>query len=195
MNAFKFQPDLVILSFFETDITRNVANFFGYSKPRFFLENGELVLANTPILEEDALLATTFDLPSFYLGALIRKGVNTVLDRTKFRPIEGREEWRITRAIFEAAKRDSEAAGARFLLVDIPFHVQRLATPVERAVSNWAAESNTHFVSLREHFLQMPHSEWESVYDGHFTVKGHEETANALSRYIERAFLLPESNK
>ncbi len=188
----RFSPDLVILGFFEADITRNIANFFGYSKPVFELDTaGELVLTNTPILEAEALLETPFEPPSFYLGSLVRKGWNVVLDRTKFRPIEGRREWHITRAIFEAAKRESEAAGAKFVVVDIPFHVRVLATPVEQAVAAWAKETGTHFVSLREHFLTMPPEEWESVHDGHFTAKGHDETAKALMHYIAEHDLLP----
>ena len=187
----RFHPDLVVLGFFEADISRNVVDFFGYSKPRFVLEDGELVLTNTPILEGEALLATPFELPSFYLGSLVRKGINTALDRTKLRPIEGREEWRVTRAIFEAARRESEAAGAEFVLVDIPFHVRARPTPVEQTVARWAAETGTRFVSLREHFLTMPREDWESVHDGHFTVRGHDETARALQAYIEREHLLP----
>ena len=182
----------MILGFFEADITRNIANFFGYSKPVFDLdEAGELVLQNSPVLEAEDFLKTPFELPSFYLGSLIRKGWNVVLDRTKFRPIEGRREWHITRAIFEAAKRESEAAGAQFLLVDIPFHVRVRPTPVEVAVANWAEETGTHFVSLREHFLTMPPEEWESVHDGHFTAKGHDETARALMQSIAENALLP----
>ncbi len=187
----RFQPDLVILGFFEADISRNVVDFFGYSKPRFVLEDGELVLTNTPILEGGALLETPFEMPSFYLGSLVRKGVNTALDRTKLRPIEGREEWHVTRAIFEAARRESEAAGAELVIVDIPFHVRTEPTPVERAVASWAAETGTRFVSLREHFLSMPPEDWESVHDGHFTARGHDETARALQAYIEREGLLP----
>jgi len=187
----RFSPDLVILGFFEADITRNVANFFGYSKPVFELVDGRLELTNTPILEAQAFLETPFELPSFYLGSLLRKGWNVVLDRTTFRPIEGRHEWHITRAIFEAARRESEAAGAQFLLVDIPFHVRVLPTPVERTVEAWARETGTHYVALREHFLSMPPEQWESVHDGHFTAKGHDETAEALMRYIDDHGLLP----
>lgn len=187
----KFQPDLVVLGFFEADITRNTVDFFGYSKPVFELQGGELVLTNTPILEGEAFLETPFELPSFYLGSLIRKGWNVVLDRTKFRPIEGRPEWHVTRAIFEAARRESEAAGAQFLLVDMPFHVRVRATPVEQTVADWSKETGTHFLSLREHFLTMPPEEWESVHDGHFTAKGHEETAKAIMRYIDEHGLLP----
>ena len=187
----RFQPDLVILGFFEANLERNVATFHGYSKPRFFLEDGALVLRNTPILDGEAFLETPFELPSFYLGKLIGKGASAVLDRTKFRPIEGREAWHITQAIFEAAKRKSEAAGAEFLLVDIPFGVRRPATSIERAVTKWAADSETHYVSLREHFIGLPRTEWSKINDGHFTVRGHAETAKALIGYIENANLLP----
>ena len=80
-----------------------------------------ILLGFSMLVAEVALLKTPFELPSFYLGALANKVVNAVLDRTKLRPIEEREDWRITQAIFEAAKRESMEAGAEFLLVDISF--------------------------------------------------------------------------
>lgn len=188
----RFHPDLVILGFFESDLDRNVADFHGYMKPRFYLENGELVLANTPVPDGEALLETPFELPSFYLGALVAKGLDNILDRTKLRPIEGREAWQVTRAIFEAAKRESESAGAEFLLVDIPFGVRRQATSIERTVAAWAKATQTHYVSLREHFITLPREKWDDVNDGHFTAMGHLEASKALMQYIEQASLLPD---
>jgi hypothetical protein len=188
----RFQPDLVVLGFFEPDSARNVVDFFGYAKPRFVLEQGELVLTNTPVRDGPALLATPFEMPRSFLFSLIRKGWNTVLDRTRLRPIESREEWQITRALFEAARRESEAAGAHFLLMDIPFHVQERPTPIARTTAGWAAESGTRFLALREHFVTLPRSEWGSLHDGHFTARGHAETARALIETIERDRLLPD---
>lgn len=186
-----FRPDLVILGFFESDLERNTANWHGYRKPRFLLENGELVLTNVPVPDGEALLETPFDLPSFYLGALLKKGINHVLDRTKLRPIEGREDWRVTRAIFEAIKRESMASGAEFLLVDIPFGVRREATSIERTVEAWARNTDTHYLSLREHFITLPREKWSDVNDGHFTAFGHLETSKALMAYIDQASLIP----
>ncbi|MFT5443636.1 MAG: hypothetical protein ACI8W3_002686 [Myxococcota bacterium] len=191
----RFKPDLVVLGFFEANSMRNGLNFFAYSKPQFELVDGRLELTNTPILDEPEQLESPFELPGFYVGALIKKGLNTVLDRTKFRPIEERDEWKLTRAIFEAAKRESEAAGAEFLLVDIPFGVRRRATPIENAAAAWAKTTGTHFVSLREQFVQLPYAEWAKVNDGHFTAMGHDKTAQALMRYIEEASLLPGVNR
>ncbi len=189
----RFQPDLVVLGFFEPDNERNVVDFFGYSKPRFRLdEAGQLVLTNTPVLDGPALLETPFELPRSYLFSLMRKGWNTVLDRTRLRPIESREAWRVTRALFEAARRESEADGAQFLLMDIPFNVRERPTPVAVTVADWAAGSGTRLLELREHFIRLPRSEWDAIHDGHFTVKGHVETADALVRTIEQERLLPD---
>lgn len=187
----RFQPDLVVLGFFEPDVERNGVDFFAYAKPRFVLEDGELVLTNTPIPDGKALLATPFELPRSFLFSLVRKGWNTVLDRTRLRPIESREDWQLTRALFAAARRESEAAGAQFLLMDIPFNVRETPTPIGRAAADWAAGTGTRFLALREHFVRLPPSEWRSLFDGHFTVKGHAETAKALVETIERDRLLP----
>ncbi len=189
----RFSPDLVVLGFFESDLEGNVADFHGYMKPRFYLEDGELVLHGTPIPDGVPLLKAPFELPSFYLGALANKAVNAVLDRTKLRPIDEREDWRITQAIFEAAKRESMEAGAEFLLVDIPFGVQRESTSIKRAVAAWAENTDIHFLSLREVFTELPREKWDDVNDGHFTAMGHAETAKALMTYSGNASLLPET--
>lgn len=187
----RFQPDLVVLGFFESDSERNVVDFFGYSKPRFRLEAGALVLTNTPVPDGPALLETPFEMPRSYLFSLMRKGWNTVLDRTRLRPIESREEWHVTRALFEAARRETEAAGAQFLLMDIPYHAREQPTPMAKTVAAWAAESGTRLLELREHFIRLPRSEWDVLHDGHFTARGHVETAEALVRSIEQERLLP----
>jgi hypothetical protein len=59
----RFSPDLVVLGFFESDLEGNVADFHGYMKPRFCLEDGELVLHGTPIPDGVALLKTPFEWP------------------------------------------------------------------------------------------------------------------------------------
>jgi hypothetical protein len=187
----RFQPDLVILGFFEADLPRNVLDFFGYAKPRFRLEGGRLVLVDRPIPEAEALLDTELEMPASWLLSLLRKGLDTVLDRTRLRPIEGRESWRVTRAIFDAARRETEAAGARFLLVDIPFSVRRRPTPVEAAVAHWAEQTGADFLSLRERFAELPEAEWGTLHDGHFTVRGHRVTAQALAELVVREGLIP----
>jgi len=45
----RYRPDVVILGFLTGDMERNVLSFRDYAKPRFALEEGKLVLRNSPV--------------------------------------------------------------------------------------------------------------------------------------------------
>jgi hypothetical protein len=186
----RFQPDLVILGFYEYNLERNDASFFNYAKPRFLLEDGELLLTGSPVPPPDEILAEPLRFPSFYLAAFVRKRVDRMLDQTKLRPIETRRAWRVTRAILEAARRETEATGAHFLLVYIPHEIGRWATAVETAVVDWSEQTGTHLLNLRPVFASRPEADWNELYDGHWTAKGHAVAAEAVRDYILDAALL-----
>jgi hypothetical protein len=129
-------------------------------------------------------------MPSFYLGALFRKSLDYVLDKTTLQPIVGRPDWQITRALFEAAGREAEAAGASFVLIYIPFGVGEHPSAIERAVVDWSRDTETHLVNMREVFAAQPLEEWGDFYDGHWTARGHEVAAEAVNQFIRDAELL-----
>ena len=186
----RFEPDLVVLGLYEHNVERNGASFFNYAKPRFLLEDGDLVLTGSPVPPPDEILAEPLRFPKSYLAAFVRKRLDRMLDNTKLRPIETREAWSVTRAILDAARRESEATGARFLVVYIPHEIDRWATAVETAVVDWAEETGTHLLNLRPVFATAPEAEWRTLYDGHWTAKGHEVAATAIRDYILDAALL-----
>lgn len=186
----RFKPDLVILGFYEHDVERNGSSFFNYAKPRFLLEDEDLVLTGSPVPSPDEVLAEPVRFPRFYLAAFVRKRVDRMLDQTKLRPIETRQAWRVTRAILEAARRDTEGAGACFLVVYIPHEIDRWATAVEIAVADWSEETGTHLLNLRPVFASLPEADWHDLYDGHWTAKGNEVAARAIRDHILDAALL-----
>lgn len=74
-----FHPAVAVLGFQPENLNRAVNVFrqlysrgsgLVFSKPRFHLEGGELVLANSPIVPLEELAATLSDLPASPLGAL-----------------------------------------------------------------------------------------------------------------------------
>jgi hypothetical protein len=186
----RFEPDLIILGFYEHDVERNGSSFFNYAKPRFLLEDGDLVLTDSPVPPPDEMLAKPLRFPDFYFGAFVGKRVNRMLDNTKLRPIETRQAWLVTRSILAAARRESEGTGARFLIVYIPHEINRWATAVETAVVDWSEETGTHLLNLRPVFATLPEADWGTLYDGHWTAKGHEVAAAAIRDYILDAALL-----
>lgn len=188
----RLTPDLVVLGFFELDYERNGASFYSYAKPRFVLESGTLRLVNTPVPDREEFLARPFRLPTFFLPSLLSRVVNAVLDQTKLRPLEQREAWRVTEAIFDAIARDTESAGSRLLFVDIPPSMKEHPSAIEQAAARWAKKTRTDFLSLRSAFSRLPSSEWPQLYDGHFTADGHGATAVAIADYISQHRLLNE---
>jgi hypothetical protein len=56
-EGIKYYPDIVILGFVAEDMRRNMLSFRDYAKPRFVLDEGQLVLTNTPVPRKDEVLA------------------------------------------------------------------------------------------------------------------------------------------
>lgn len=186
----RFQPDVVLLGFYEGDMQRNGMKFFSFAKPYFELTNGSLELQGVPVPSLEEVRSRPLSMPSFFLGSLVRKNLDYVLDRTKARPIETRRDWQLTRAVFEAARRDAENAGASFVLIYIPFDVGEHPSAIECAVVDWAREAGAHLINMREEFATHPATKWGTFYDGHWTKRGHEEVANTVNAYLSEHELL-----
>lgn len=190
-SGLQFQPDLVILGFFEENLDRNMLSFRDYAKPWFDLEGGELRLHGVPVPRPDEIMARSEIRPRWFLPDLVFGFVDHVLDRTLLRPLEERDSWKITRALFAEARRSAEASGAEFLLVFIPPYVRRTSGAIERSVQEWAKSTDTPLVDMREVFARRPESEWASMYlKIHWSAGGNLVAAEAMRDEILRDDLL-----
>jgi hypothetical protein len=190
-SGLQFQPDLVILGFFEENLDRNLLSFRDYAKPWFDLEGGELRLHGVPVPRQEEILARPEIRPRWFLPDLVCGFVDHALDRTRLRPLEDRDSWKITRALFDETRRSAEASGARFMLVFIPFGVGRTVGAIERSVQGWASSTHTPLVDMREVFARRPESEWGSMYlKIHWSARGNQVAAEAMRDEILRDDLL-----
>lgn len=178
------QPELVTLGFYEDDYSRNRLQFRDYAKPRFLLEDGTLRLDNSPVPSPDEVLSAPMKLPRSLLLDLLRVDGRNLLFKTKLVPFESRYDWRLLAALLSEARTDTRAAGARFLLLYIPWSIQHHPFPTERALAAWAQQTGTPFVNMRERFAAYPEAEWPSFYAGHWTPRGHAVAAEALRETI-----------
>lgn len=193
----RFDPDLVILGFFDLDIERNVLAFRDYAKPRFELdENGELMLTNMPVPPPDEILSRAQRLPRSYLLELARKAFNIHLGRTVFYKRQRRREQTLTRAILDGAYRETKNAGAEFLLVFIPWSLDEQLRSAEGLLEQWAGSSGAPFLNLREYLKTLPREKTDRLYGdpgegGHWTPVGHRTAAEAIASMILEKKLLP----
>jgi hypothetical protein len=74
--------------------------------------------------------------------------------------------------------------------VYIPHEIDHWATAVETAVVDWSEETGTHLLNLRPVFASLPEADWKTLYDGHWTARGHVVAAAAIRDYILDAALL-----
>ena len=180
-DGLPFRPDVVVLAIFGQNIHRNVLRFRDYAKPRFVLEDGALVLEPRTVPSPEELLRTSQRLPVSRLLALGRRAFTNALARSTLGDVSRSERWYVTRALLHAAWRESEAAGARFLLVYIPWTVRREPLDLERPIAAWANDSGVPFLNLRRTFLELPAEEHERLYGGHWTPLGHRRAAEAIA--------------
>ncbi|MGH2899968.1 MAG: SGNH/GDSL hydrolase family protein, partial [Solirubrobacteraceae bacterium] len=193
-EALAFVPDLVILGFIEDDVARDALTFRSFAKPRFELQDRALRLTHVPVPTPELVLAETQALPHLYLSALARLAMDDLLDRTRFRPIEARESWRVTEALFDEDKRLCEAAGARFVLAYFPSQVDVQVAPAERLAADWAERAGSMFVDLRPAFAALPETEWRAQYRGvHWSPAGNRRVSQLLRDEIVQRKLLPAS--
>jgi hypothetical protein len=183
----RFRPDIVVLGLFEEDVNRNVLSFRDYAKPRFVPVNGGLELINTPVPEPNTILSRPQELPVSRLGALVAKSLQSLVERTIFRtPLSESAEMVTTIAILEAARRESEASGAKFVLMFIPWSNFEDGKPVEEELARWASESGTDYLDLTGRFASLPPEQRARLYapGGHWTAQGHAVVASILIDHL-----------
>jgi hypothetical protein len=187
--GFRFEPDVVILGFYEENLWRNALSFRDYAKPRYRLAEGGLVLGNHPVPAPGDILADQQRLPRSFLLVLVRR----VLRRAKWQwglGIEDSEEWQITRKILAVTNDEIETRGGRLLLLYVPTSDLSVPGRAEGLLEVWARESGVSFVNLRKRFLELPEPRRMRLYDGHWTVFGNGVTADIVTNFLSAENLL-----
>jgi len=112
-EGIKYQPDMIIVGFLESDMDRNILSFRDYSKPIFTLINNEIITANNEIPEVDEILkreAFKFKIADFFslLSSKIRE-----------RQIKAEME-EMTKAILDFMTKTSMENKSQILFVYLP---------------------------------------------------------------------------
>jgi hypothetical protein len=209
----RYNPQLILLLFFEDDIYHNMlqTNFIIYSKPKFSLVNGKLVLTSMPSSEVSTIRKTHYFLRthSIIYNILIRAYLYSSTGPMKFfrRQVSRMKEWLngnemenprdLTFAILRELVALAEAKSARVVIVKVATHNDALEYDSTRSdrLAEFCRTEGIPFINLAAHFqsylqvnkqasLQLPH-------DRHWNAEAHGLAAKIISSYLKEKALIP----
>jgi hypothetical protein len=187
-QGFQYHADLVVVGFFEDDLSRNILSFRDYAKPYFELVGERLVLRNTPVPTPEELLSHSPQWPtcvSRFWCALQVIAQHWARVSSWGPPLEYTRAGKLTLAILNVMLQESRSQGLRFVLMIIPSsELQSDPSKVEVFLSNWAVKTGTPLVKLREAYLRLSQTERARLYAGHWTPYGAAVAAQVLAEKI-----------
>jgi hypothetical protein len=162
----RLRPRLVVAAFIDENLRRSMLSFRDFKKPRFELQDGELVLTNTPIGEVDDVYLEARDKLSQRSSSLQLVNVFNRL-RESFRG-EGAgllDErrcndacLRLNTALFEEMGELAEANRAEFLMLYLPWGEQIISesppSVTETFFQTYQSNHPNHFLNPRPAFLR-----------------------------------------
>lgn len=183
-DGLRYQPDIVVLSFFEENLERNVLSFRDYAKPYFTLERGRLTLRNVPVPAPDEILARPPRLPRSYLLSFARTLFGDFRLSVSVGELSATDVGRVTLAILDAMRDAVQDRRAAFVLMTIPRPILPRGSDTELMLAKWAQRTATPFLDLRTAYLELPAAERERLYSGHWTAHGAAVTARLLAEKL-----------
>ena len=185
-DGFPYQPDVVLLGFFNPDVDRNQLGFRDYAKPYFQRSGGGLVLKNVPVPSPEEFAAR------FHL-----RGANyaRMLWDTLFAHRLERRNRKRSEAILHALAAESRAAGARLALVYLPSENQARAgrswpkSPYRKVCE--AGEALCIDPTARLHAFLAGEPDPPSHFRCHYSAALHREIAEEIAAAFEAAGIRP----
>jgi hypothetical protein len=117
-DGMAFEPDAVIVGFYENDLWRDALTFYCSEKPRFSRTSGGWEIENQPV-------PLPWDAHDHYLRLPLVYAVPRVLFEALVQPsIDGHSGEERATEIFRRMRQLTESAGARFIVVNMPEHVE-----------------------------------------------------------------------
>ena len=183
----EYQPDVVILGFVYPDIYRNLLSFRDYAKPRYVVEDGQLLLTGVPVPSPEEMLSSDWKRPRM-LDAL-------GMGWTWIEVATGRLEERarvLTRHLLDALVRDIRESGAQPLFVYLPVNSEWMRSPStpdpgESFFSDYCKARKIECLSLVSAFRNSKGSVTEVPGQLHWGPGGHEAAARGIEAFMKKA--------
>ncbi|MEM8859813.1 MAG: hypothetical protein AAGD96_15910 [Chloroflexota bacterium] len=188
-DGVKYSPDIVMVGFLSTDVSRNVLKFRDFAKPKFELNDGELELTNVPVPKPNEVLAD-----SYWRSRTMDVGQ---IFYDIFRQRTGRlkaEEAEITTAILDEIVATTQEIGAIPVLVYMPWG-EEITEDLD--LVEWEAfmlsycEQNpeVHCTTLRPEFADGL-AAGTTFHEGHWKPPGHQVVADGVFDFLVKSELV-----
>jgi hypothetical protein len=192
-EGIKYHPDIVILGFLLGDMQRNVLSFRDYSKPRFVLDGGRLVLTNVPVLRVEETLAGE-PWRSKFLDIL-----TMLRDRYRERSGElGIEMKQVTIALLDEIANVIRAAGAVPIFVYLPIlheltRAEMDMSDGERFFFSFCRERGIQSIYLQHFFREKLERGVKLNTTSHWGPEEHRTAAEGIRAYLVEHGVVPLS--
>ena len=180
----RYEPDLVLVLFHENDIPGDsLHRMYGYEKPQFVVERGELVVHNVPVPERrlwERALAWLLARSWLANGILQRPAITLVIEYgLPLGTAQIPSDFDVTSRLFEQLAREVRAAGAE---------VRLAAVPMQTAPRAWLREASRK-AGIRLVDLDAPLAaavargvDVTLPDDSHWNAEGHRIAGEAIAR-------------
>ncbi len=180
----RYDPDVVIVGFYELDADRALLSFREFAKPRFELRDDQLELTNVPVPTPEQILAQhAHRAPiSYALHWYRQRSQARQTTREQASPQYRSERSALVKAILQQMQQDIADCGARMLVMFIPEKAYgESEMPVRDDLKAWSDPIGYAFVDLDPIFDALSDREARSAYSGHFNPLGNVVVARALA--------------
>jgi hypothetical protein len=178
-EGIKYKPDIVILGFVDLDMLRNILEFRDYSKPKYELSDGKLILKNYPVPTPENFLKKKTLRPRFIeLLTIIYHGFRKKIGWEKKQAEE------VTTAILDEMVMQIKNMGAIPLFVHLPVNEQMTRLEEELYLRNYCRNRDVWYESLHPHFLSEVRRGTAFDITKHWSAKEHYITAEAIKKAI-----------
>jgi len=183
----RYEPDVVVVGFYEGDADRALLSFREFAKPRFELRDGELVLTQVPVPTPDEILARhahrapiSYALHWWWQRS---RGREAIREQASAQHRARRSS--LVEAILQQMQREVRGCGARMLVMFIPDNAYAGSpSPVRDDLRAWSTQFGYAFLDLAPVLEALSEQEARSAFSGHFNPLGNVVAARALAEKL-----------
>ena len=186
-QGIKYEPDVVVVGFYEADADRALLSFREFAKPRFELRDGRLDLTNVPVPTPEQILARHAHRPpiSYTLHWWWQRSRGREAMREQASAPYRSQRSSLVKAILWQMQHEVLGCGARMLVMFIPANAYAESEmPVRDELQAWSTELGYAFLDLVPVLKAISEQEARSAFSGHFNPLGNVVVARALAEQL-----------